>query len=172
MHKRLSRRKTSPLTKSLLRFLRYWYLRLSRLQGHPHQIARGVAAGTFSGFFPWFGFQIIIAIIIAVLIRGNKIAAAAATWISNPLTDIPIFIGNYQVGAWLLSLGQSPQTPTEMMGEFESVSQLMDLGLNVILTTLLGSFWMGLIAAICTYFLSLKLIYSSRQTRRFRASLR
>jgi uncharacterized protein (DUF2062 family) len=172
MSKRASRRKRVAFTKSLLRFLRYWYLRLVRLQGHPREIARGLAVGVFSGCFPWFGLQIVIAILLAIIVRGNKIAAAAATWISNPLTDIPIFIFNYKVGEWLLELAEISPAEAKVELNLHSAAEIMDLGFNVLATTLLGSLWVGLVAAVFSYFLSLKIIHSSRKTKSLRPRLR
>ena len=54
-----TRKSRKYLSNRLLRFLRYWYIRLMRLQGHPREIAKGFALGVFSGFFPWMGLQII-----------------------------------------------------------------------------------------------------------------
>jgi uncharacterized protein (DUF2062 family) len=74
------------LKKQWQRYLHYYKIRLLRLRGHPRAIARGLAFGTFAGFFPLFGLPIIIALVLATLFRGNRIAAIAATWISNPFT--------------------------------------------------------------------------------------
>jgi hypothetical protein len=84
------------------RWLRYLYLRLLRLQSSPKEIARGLAVGVFAGCFPIFGFQTLAALVLAVPFRGNKLAAAAGTWVSNPFTYVPIYAFNYQVGEWLL----------------------------------------------------------------------
>ncbi|MGB3200701.1 MAG: DUF2062 domain-containing protein, partial [Nodosilinea sp.] len=84
------------------RQIRYIYLRFLRLQGTSEQLARGLASGVFSGCFPLFGFQIILGIATATLLRGNRIMAAAATWVSNPFTYVPLFTFNYQVGVWLI----------------------------------------------------------------------
>ncbi|MFS8808493.1 DUF2062 domain-containing protein, partial [Synechococcus sp. R6-10] len=79
------------------RWLRYLYLRLLRLQSSPKEIARGLAVGVFAGCFPIFGFQTLAALVLAVPFRGNKLAAAAGTWVSNPFTYVPIYAFNYQV---------------------------------------------------------------------------
>jgi uncharacterized protein (DUF2062 family) len=166
MKTRLSKKKSAPFTKSLLRFLRYWYLRLVRLQGHPREIARGIAVGVFSGCFPWFGLQIAIAILLAIVIRGNKIAAAAATWISNPFTDVPIFIFNYKVGEWLMSFFSGREVEADNDWHFKSAQEMIDLGFDVFLTTMFGSLWVGLIGSFLSYFLSLALL------KRYRLRLR
>jgi uncharacterized protein (DUF2062 family) len=162
MKTRLSKKKSAAFTKSLLRFLRYWYLRLVRLQGHPREIARGIAAGVFSGCFPWFGLQIAIALLVAIAIRGNKLAAAAATWISNPFTDLPIFIFNYKVGEWLLSLASGSEVQAQDDWYIESAREMMDLGFDVFLTTMLGSLFVGLVLSFLSYFLSLALLKRDR----------
>ena len=65
-------------------------------EGTAGERARGIALGVFSGCFPFFGFQTLIGIILARLFKGNLLLAAAATWISNPLTYIPLFWLNYK----------------------------------------------------------------------------
>ena len=65
---------------------RHWYGRLVRLQGKPEAIARGLACGVFAGLFPIFEFQTIVGVFLVFIFPGNKILAAAGTWISNPLS--------------------------------------------------------------------------------------
>jgi len=135
------------------RQLRYLYLRFLRLQGTPEQLARGVASGVFSGCFPLFGFQILIGVGVATLLRGNRIMAAAATWISNPFTYVPIFAFNYQVGLWLLG-----GTPTEAFQDLDSLKGWMDMGTEVSVRLMAGSTVVGLGAGVISYFGGLPLI--------------
>ena len=86
----------------VLRQLRYFYVRLLRLQSTPHALARGIGVGCFAGMFPLFGLQTAIALVLAIPLRGNKILAVAATWISNPFTYVPIYWLNYKLGEILL----------------------------------------------------------------------
>ena len=85
------------------RQLRYFYIRFVRMRGTPEAIGRGIAAGVFAGWFPLFGLQTIIGVAIASVVRGNKIMAAAGTWISNPFTYVPIYYFNFRIGQVLLS---------------------------------------------------------------------
>ena len=73
--------------------------------GSPAHRARGLAAGVFTGCLPFFGLQIVLGVALAATIRGNRILAAAGTWISNPLTTLPICWLNYQLGALLIGPG-------------------------------------------------------------------
>lgn len=160
--KRKSRRKSWGGT----RFLRYWYFRFVRLNGHPKEIARGIASGVFAGWFPWMGLQIIIAVFLAILVRGNKIAAAAATWVSNPLTYVPIFGFNYKVGEGLLGLRDSAVTEKSFEQSWQSFDSMMQLGWNFVITLFFGSFIVGVVMATISYFLSLRLLYRWRNKRR------
>lgn len=150
------------------RFLRYWYLRLTRLQGHPIEIARGLAVGVFSGFFPWFGLQIAIAIFLAIVVRGNRIAAAAATWISNPLTNVPIFLFNYKVGELILGRANSGIEGIIFQSSDSWAERWATLGKEVMLTMMLGCLVSGTIGALVTYFASLHLLARARSSRRAR----
>lgn len=143
------------------RRIRYFYLRLIRLDSTPEAIARGLAAGVFAGLFPLFGLQTLIGIAIALPLRGNKLMAAAGTWVSNPFTYLPIFVLNFQVGCWLLGTEQQFLGMTSL----ESWSALVELGSEFIVTLFLGCFVVGAIGAFCSYFLGLWLVRHSRKQR-------
>lgn len=91
-----------------IRAISRWRVQLRRLwrQGGSHgQRARGLAAGIFTGCYPFFGLQIVLGVALAGLLRGSPILAAAGTWISNPVTSLPLYWFNYQVGCLLLGSG-------------------------------------------------------------------
>ncbi len=139
---------------------RYLYLRVLRAEGSTGAIARGLAAGVFAGMFPFFGAQTLLGVGIALVVRGNKLAAAAGTWVSNPLTYAPIFWFNYQLGRWLLADG-----PMEAI-DWRSPQQLWQLGSRVVRPLLLGCLLMGLLAAAVAY--GLGMAYMPRWRRRQR----
>ena len=143
------------------RLWRYTYLRLLRLQGKPEAIARGWAVGIFAGCFPFFGLQIIIALILATLFRGNKIAAATGTWISNPLTYLPIFVFNFQIGQ--LIAGTNELSISDL--NLKSWSALIEAGSHFAITLFIGCFFVGCILSSCTYFFSLRLMERMRHRR-------
>jgi uncharacterized protein (DUF2062 family) len=122
----------------LIRKLRW----LWQQDGSPAHRARGLAAGVFTGCLPFFGLQIVLGVALAATIRGNRILAAAGTWISNPLTTLPICWLNYQLGALLI--GPGPAWP----GQAElNLERLGDLGWAFTSRLLLGSVVMGILAA-------------------------
>ncbi|NET46533.1 DUF2062 domain-containing protein [Okeania sp. SIO2B3] len=149
--KSLSNRHKPP---KLHRYGRYLYWRFIRMRGTPEYIARGLAMGVFAGLFPIFGLQTIVGVALATLFRGHKIAAAAGTWVSNPLTYVPIYAINFQVGRLLLN-SQEEFIPESII----SFQELMKYGSQFVVALFLGCLVMGIICGTVSYFLGLKLIH-------------
>jgi hypothetical protein len=154
---------------SFKRRLQYFYWRLVRIQGSPQALARGLACGVFAGLFPFFGSQTLLALLLAIILRGNKILAAVGPWISNPFTSVPIYIFNFQVGKWLLG----DRSSTEL--SLQSWQDVKELGIDIIWPLFVGCVAVGSVCAILSYFGGLWLIRrvrASNQQRRRRRRLR
>jgi len=147
--KSVSNRNKPP---KLNRYGRYLQRRFIRMQGTPEYIARGLAIGVFAGFFPIFGFQTIVGVALATLFRSHKIAAAAGTWVSNPLTYLPIYTINFKIGRSLLN-SQQEFVPESI----SSFSDLIQHGTQFGVALFLGCLVMGIIGGIFSYFMGLKL---------------
>ncbi|WP_107497343.1 DUF2062 domain-containing protein [Thalassobius sp. I31.1] len=78
--------------------------RLQRLPDPPHRIARGIFAGVFTSFTPFFGLHFFVAAFISFILRGNVIAALLATFFGNPLTFPFIGLSSLKLGQYLLGL--------------------------------------------------------------------
>lgn len=70
-------------------------------QMNRNSLGRAVYVGVLAAFFPLPG-QMLLAVIGSVLVRANVPMAIALTWITNPLTAIPVFWLAYCLGAFLL----------------------------------------------------------------------
>jgi hypothetical protein len=99
------------------------------------------------GCFPFFGLQIFLSVILASLVRGNHLLAAAGTWVSNPLTYLPLYWFNYQLGCVLLGPGKGWPGLAQLRGE-----GVWDLGWTFAARLLLGSALVGLAAAALSGF--------------------
>lgn len=153
---------------NLRRSIRYYYLRLMRSRASTESVARGLGAGVFAGMLPLFGGQMIIAVGLAFLLRGNKPLAALATWVSNPFTYVPLFWFNFQVGWWLV--GRPPLT----LAGIDSWVSLLEQGGQMAAILIFGSIWVGVVAGLLTYGLCLRLLPILRQRfwrRAFRAAV-
>ena len=76
--------------------------RIRRLPDTPEKIGRGVWAGVFACWTPFFGLHFILAALLAKLMRGNILASLAATFFANPLTYLPIALLSLETGHWIL----------------------------------------------------------------------
>lgn len=78
--------------------------RVRRLPDTPEKISRGIAAGVFTTFTPFYGFHFFIAAFLARAMRGNIIASLLATFFGNPLTYVPIAATSLGTGYLLLGM--------------------------------------------------------------------
>ncbi|MBW2513094.1 MAG: DUF2062 domain-containing protein [Deltaproteobacteria bacterium] len=140
--------------------LKALFVRIKKLQGDPRYIAMGMAIGVFVGVTPTIPFHTVIAILLAFILRGSKPAAAIGVWFANPVT-IPIFyIGSFKIGTLILN------KPIPFDVKFESITALMDLGLDVTAAMLLGGAVLGIPPAIMAYFLTYRLMTRVREKAR------
>lgn len=131
--------------------LRRLYVEAKKIKGKPVVLARGLAVGVFAGCFPFFGIQSIISVLLATMVRGSKVAAVAGTWISNPLTYLPIYVFNYQVGKFLLRV----ESISSREIDFDSLANFMEFGTTFAIALLVGCCFVGAIAGIISYFVGL-----------------
>jgi uncharacterized protein (DUF2062 family) len=144
------------------RTIRYYYLRFIRLQGDPKVIARGVAIGTFIGITPTIPLHTISAIVLALLLRGSKIAALLFTVIaSNPLTFFFQYYFSWRLGNWLTFKNLSWAEISSVFklisthGSFQqTLLALGGLGQDALCILLLGGVVLALPLALLAYFLS------------------
>jgi len=87
--------------------------RLRRLPGTPYRIAAGFASGAAISFTPFIGLHFVGAALLALILRGNLLAAAIGTVVGNPWTFPFIWLWIYGLGKWLIGsddLTALPQT--------------------------------------------------------------
>ncbi len=92
--------------------------RLRRLPDTPEKISRGIWAGIFTTFTPFYGLHFIIAAIVAKIMRGNILAALLATFFGNPLTYVPIGVVALNFGNWLLGNRPDPDAHVSLARKF------------------------------------------------------
>jgi len=132
-------------------------IRLIRLRGEPDEIARGMALGLFIGMTPTFGVQMIIALVLAMLLRQNKIAAFIGVWITNPITAPIIYGMQYEVGRLLMGMSR-PTTQIEF-----TYDAMKELGWMLASPLSLGSLVLGIPVAAIGYAVTLHFVPIMRQ---------
>ena len=68
----------------------------------PHRIALGVGIGMFVAFTPTISFQMVLSAALATLCGANKVVGLPIVWLTNPVTAVPIYYGEFVLGKWLL----------------------------------------------------------------------
>ena len=153
-----SNSKTAPgrLSKHNLREL---VDRVKNLKGDPHYVAMGMAIGVFIGITPTMPFHTVIAVSLAFILRGSKAAAALGVWFCNPITAPLFYWGSYKVGMYLLG------NPAPFDVKYESVLELLDLGMDVTIAMIAGGVILGILPGIASYFITRKTITTIRLRR-------
>lgn len=77
--------------------------RILHLDDTPHRIALGVFLGFLVGATPTIGVQMVIYFGIAALVGANKLSGIPPIWLSNPVTAVPLYYGNWKVGTWVMT---------------------------------------------------------------------
>lgn len=103
--------------KPVLGHPRLWHL-------HRRSVALGVGIGLVAGLIP-LPIQMLMAIVIAIVVRANVPAAAAATWVTNPFTFIPLYLLAYQLGTWVTGSTTPAVVPPEMVWDWEGIKNAL-----------------------------------------------
>ncbi|KXF78030.1 hypothetical protein ATN84_24015 [Paramesorhizobium deserti] len=137
--------------RSFSRSLRYMGKRIMRITASPHAIAAGLAVGVFSAFTPFFGFHIIIAVILAYIFAGNLAAAALGTTVANPLTVPVIWGGTFEFGRFMLTGDLSGSHAPAHLGRMLEHFSFHDIWGPVLKPMLFGSTVLGIVFALVVY---------------------
>ena len=133
--------------------------RMTREKRPPAFIARGWAIGMFYGCTIPFGFQLILSIPTAILLKGSKIGATVGTFITNHFTIFVIYPAQCWAGNVVLkALGRNVVSVATIVGELRRVGSLSPLSgefwsaLGQLGGGVMASFFIGgaLLALVCT----------------------
>lgn len=161
--------------------------RLHRLPDSPEKIARGIFAGVFTTFTPFFGMHFVVAGTLAIIMRGNILAALLGTFFGNPLTYVPIGVISMKTGYFLL--GRGPEDDHEvhrsLAGKFLAAGDNLKDNLFAVFTGqdvewhelhafydevffpyMIGGVIPGIVAGIVAYYVSVPLIRAYQHRRK------
>ena len=167
------------------RAFQYVKHRVRRLPDAPDRIARGIWAGVFTTFTPFYGAHFIVAGALATAMRGNILASLMATFFGNPLTYVPIGLVSLQTGHWLLGSEMSEEHERSFTGKFADAGGDLWLNLKAVVTGqpqdwtglavffdeiffpyLIGGILPGIFAATICYYVSVPLIRAYQHRRK------
>ncbi|MDT5158822.1 MAG: uncharacterized protein QOC61_1746 [Acidobacteriota bacterium] len=152
--------------------LRSAFRRLLALDDPPERTALAFSVGVFIAFSPLLGLHTILATVLALLLRFNKVAIYAGTFVNNPfLTLVPIILASYAVGAFLLGRPVSlPPGGLELLREphlltarywHELTAQFRDL----LAPFALGGTLLSVVCSLAAYPVTLKLLRANQRRK-------
>ena len=172
------KRQASGSRFALLRWARYAYIRLVRINDSPQKVAAGLAVGVFLGILPTFGLGILIALALAIRFKFNKAASILGSLIMNPLTTPFFWTASSVLGAFLVN--RDWHRTLEMVQAFYSHLSVADLatregwawvlkGLGAgVYVYLLGNILIALSLSVLFYLLGLHFLQAYRRKKRRR----
>lgn len=109
-------------------------------------VASGLAIGLFFSMMPMIP-QTIIAAILAMRVRANVPFAMASCFVSNPLTNVPIWIAQIHFGQWLIDTLSLPVPPFLA----KATTSVPGVGEMSVSAFIVGFVTMGVILALSAY---------------------
>lgn len=156
----MARKRPRSVPERFRRIFRYIYLRLVRVGGDPVHIGLGFAVGVFLGIFPTFGAGTPLALLIASLLRWNRISAVLGTLVMNPFTTPFFWTLSGSLGAAIFRA--DARKVLQSAGDGEQMKSFSEAAL-IYLT---GNTLIALAGAIVSYFVSRKMVIAYRERRR------
>lgn len=154
----------------------YLYYQLVRQSGSPASVSMGVAIGFFVGFLIPMGGQMVIAIILAFILKARKIPALACTWVTNPYTVPFIYPVQCYLGSVIMGSPLDFKTITEVFNNMfknPSWQSLLEIGQEFLIPFFIGGFTFGIVSATIGYFSAYGMIeqYRSRRKKKLNKKL-
>jgi len=128
---------------------RLWKARLGallQLDESPRRTAAALAVGVFLSFTPFWGFQTLLALLLATVFRLNRAVTVTGTWLNLPWFAPFVYAGAVKLGALMLP----------------DLSGLAGLSAHL----LVGSTALGLAAGLLTWVVAFSLMRRRRHRRR------
>lgn len=144
--------------------------RLLALDDPPERTALAFSIGVFIAFSPFLGLHTIMATVIALAFRFNKVAIYTGTFINNPfLTLVPIIVASYAIGAFLMGLPVSlPEDGMRLLSEPHLTSgdywrALLASWSRVLVPFAVGGTVLSVVCSLAAYPVTLRLLRARRR---------
>lgn len=154
------RRNGRSAPERLWRAVRLHRLRLVRLPSTPHGIALGVGLGVLIGSIPLIPSQMLLAGVVAWLLRASPTAAVIATLYSNPVTFGPLYAIFFAIGSFLL-----PNMHVALPEDVANLTSLLAMGWDVYLVLCAGGVVFGAVAGVLAYVAAYRMVAAYQQRR-------
>lgn len=144
------------------------YCKIVKQEGTPESLAMGAAIGLFIGFAMPMGGQMITAIPLAFLLKGNKALAVMGTMVTNPYTSTFIYPAQCWLGAIMTG---NPLDIAEISDKFKDLfanphwSALFELGEELLVPFFVGGGALAIATSIPTYYIVYYAVLAHRRRK-------
>lgn len=118
------------------------------IKGSPHSIAISFSIGVFIGMSPLLGLHTVLALVIASILRLNRMVTLAGAYLTNPWTIVPIYSFSTWFGVKITGYGDMiPDI------DFHSVNilNIFNILKSLLVPFVVGTTVVGFITAIASY---------------------
>ena len=132
---------------------------LVKLDDSAKKLAVSFAVGVYISVSPFFGIHTILAIVLSVIFKLNKVSTIAGSWVNLPWTIPFVYYSEYKMGEFLLgrNIDFSLQPYT--------IEHYLKSGSKVFLSIFIGSVIEGVLFGVIFYFLLKYLIETYRRRK-------
>ena len=155
--------------------LRYYQLRLMRLNASPRSLALGSAIGAAIGAAPTLPLNNILTLFFTLTLRVNPVAGIlGATLFSNPFTFVPQYFLSWKIGNFLLPNRLHWSHIHDLIlrikesGVIDNLDAIRQLGWDAILVLMTGGIFLAVPCGLLTYFVVYRFSVSFQRKRRQR----
>ncbi len=141
---------TSDVTskRSVRRYLRELLL----LKESPEQTARTFGFGVFISFSPFIGFHTVVALILLMFVKFNRLAFLAGVFSNTPWTIPPALTLGTAIGIFVLGSGTDlPELSAETVSSGQFWQGLTAEGWNLLAPFIVGNFALSTVLALSGY---------------------
>jgi uncharacterized protein (DUF2062 family) len=125
---------------------------LLQVEDSPSRVAAAFALGIFIAFFPIIGIHTGLAILLAVLLRLNKVAILVGAWVNNPWTLAPMFSAGTLFGCFILGVSPASLGDIDWALHGRAFYESLAAGLRpLLLPFVVGNLVLGAIAAAASF---------------------
>jgi uncharacterized protein len=149
-----------------MRWLRRMGQILLQVEDSPTRVAAAFGLGVFIAFFPLLGIHTGMALVIAILLRLNRVAILVGCWTNNPWTIAPMYSAGTLLGCALL--GVAPGSPVAIDWSLKGrafYSALVATLRPLVWPFVVGNLVLGVVAGLAAFLLLRSLLARRAQQR-------
>jgi uncharacterized protein len=148
--------------------MRGWLEQLLHTHDTPHRTAAAYGLGVFLGFSPFLGLHAVMGLVLAFLLRLNRVAVILGVYSNLPWIIVPYYTVATLAGAALMGIDLQPQALEDALSSIVSASWRDLAGVGHILGPFMWAYLVGstigaLLLGLAGYRMALALILAHRR---------